>query len=186
VPEQERPQDQLAEAGLLRHDHPHLLHRNAQHPPGRGRHRAQVRPLAGEQADLAQELRPAMSRDNRLARLAAALDDPRLTGQHHDQVIGHVPVGEQHVSGGHVVLTAVPAQHLKLRHVQDRAAPGLSLLRSSLAAPGRGARRRSSSVRALKAACALPHRGPATSSQRQPPPAPGPQGGHAGDDSQTP
>ena len=82
-----------------------------------------------------------------------------LTGQHHDQVIGHVPVGKQHVSRGHVVLAAVPAQHLKLRRVQDRAAPGRSLLRSSPAAPGREARRRSSSVSALRAACALPHRG---------------------------
>src|SRR5712691_6318472 len=146
MPEQERPQDQLAETGLLRHDHPHLLHRNAQHPPGRAGHRAQVSPLAGEQADLAQELRPAINRDNRLARLTAALDDPRLTGQYHDQVIRHVPFGEQHLSLGHVVLTAVPAQHIKLRHVQDRAAPRLSLLRSSPAAPGRGVRRRSSCV----------------------------------------
>ncbi len=41
--------------------------------------------------------------------LAAVLDDARLTGQHHDQVIGHVPVGEQYVPGGHVGLAAVPA-----------------------------------------------------------------------------
>ena len=58
--------------------------------------------------------------------------------QQHDQVISHVPVGKQHVSRGHLVLTAVAAQHLKLRHIQDRAAPGLSLLRSCPAAPGRG------------------------------------------------
>ena len=79
MPKQERPQDQLAETWLLRHDHPHPLHRNAQHPSGRARHRAQVSPLAGEQPDLAQELRPAIRRDDRLARLTAALNDPRLT-----------------------------------------------------------------------------------------------------------
>jgi hypothetical protein len=62
------------------------------------------------------------------------------------------------------VLTAVAAQHLMLRHVQDWAAPGVSLLGSSADALGRGAQRRSSSVRALGAACALAHRGPVVSS----------------------
>jgi hypothetical protein len=49
--------------------------------------------------------------------------------QHHEQVIGQIPVGEQHLSGAHVVLSPVSAQHLKLRRVKDRAAPGLGLRR---------------------------------------------------------
>ena len=87
---------------LLRHQHPHLPGGNAQHPPGRARHRAQEYALPGQQADLAKELRRAIRRDNRLARLAAALDDPDLTGQHHDQVITHIPVCKQHFSCGNV------------------------------------------------------------------------------------
>lgn len=165
MPEQERPQDQLAEAQFLSHEHPHLPGGNAQHPPGRARHRAQVRALPGEQADFAKELRRAVRRDNRLAWLAAALDDPDLTCQQHDQVITHVPIGKQHVAGGNVMLAAVPAQHLKLRRVQDRTTPGLGLLHRTPAAPGGGARRGSRSVGALMAACTLPHRVPATSSE---------------------
>src|SRR6476620_8139859 len=68
------------------------------------------------------------------------------------------------------MLTAVAAQHLNLRHIQDRAAPGLSLLRGCPAAPGRGPRRKTSYVRALRAACGLPHRGPTASSETEPPP----------------
>src|SRR5690348_16409382 len=130
MPQQERPQDQLAQAQLLRHQHPYLPGGNAQHPPGRARHRAQEYVLAGEQADLAQELRRAIRRDNRLARLTVPFDDPDPTCQHRDQVITHIPVGKQHIAGGNVVLTAIPAQYLKLRRVQDRAAPSLGLLRA--------------------------------------------------------
>jgi hypothetical protein len=126
-------------------------------------------PLPGEEANLAKELRPAVRRDDRLAGLAAALDDLGFTGQEHDQVIGHVTVSEQHIPGGYVVLAPVPAQHLKLRRVQDRAAPCLTLLRGSAAAPGSRARRRSSSVSALRPACPLLHHVPATSCSRQPP-----------------
>src|SRR4029077_13847158 len=96
-------------------------------------YRAQVGALAREQADLAQELRPAIRGDNRFARLATALNEPYLTSQHHEQVIGQIPVGEQHLSGAHVLLSPVSAQHLKLRRVQDRTAPGLDLRRK---APG--------------------------------------------------
>jgi hypothetical protein len=141
VPQQERPQDQLVQAQLLRHRHPYLPGGNAQHPPGRARHRAQENALAGEQADLAQELRRAIRGDNRLARLAVPLNDPDPTCQHHDQVITHIPAGKQHIADGNVVLTAIPAQHLKLRRVQDRAAPSLGLLRRTRAAPGGGALR---------------------------------------------
>ncbi len=175
MPQQECPQDQLAEAQLLRHEHPHLLDGNAQHAPGRARHRAQVRTLPGQQADFAEELRRAVRRDNRLAWLAVPLDDPDLTCQHHDQVISHVPVGKQHLASRNVMLAAVPAQHLKLRRVQDRATPGLGLLRRTPGAPGGGARRRSRSVMALRAARTLRHHVPATSSQGEPPPGPGPQ-----------
>jgi hypothetical protein len=56
-----------------------------------------------------------------------------LTSQDHEQVIGQIPVGEQHLSGAHVALSPVSAQHLKLRRVQDRTAPGLGLRRK---APG--------------------------------------------------
>ena len=129
MPEQEGPQDQLAETGLLRHDHPHLLHGDAQHPPSRARYRAQVGALAREQADLAEELRRAIRGDDCLARLAMALDEPDLTSQHHEQVIGQIPGGEQHLSGAHVALSPVSAQHLKLRRVQHRTAPGLDLRR---------------------------------------------------------
>ena len=131
--------------------------------------------LPGQQADFAEKLRRAVRRDNRLARLAAALDDPDLTCQHHDQVITHVPIGKQHLAGGNVMLAAVPAQHLKLRRVQDRATPGLGRLRRTPGAPGGGARRRSRSVGAIRAARTLPHRVPATSSQGEPPPTPGRQ-----------
>jgi hypothetical protein len=63
------------------------------------------------------------------------------------------------------MLTAVAAQHLNLRYIQDRAAPGLSLLRSCPAAPGGEPQRKPSYVSALRAACGLPHRGPTTSSE---------------------
>jgi hypothetical protein len=62
-----------------------------------------------------------------------ALDEPDLTSQHYEQVIGQISVGEQHISGAHVALSPVSAQHLKLRRVQDRTAPGLDLRRK---APG--------------------------------------------------
>ena len=179
MPQQERPQDQLAQAQLLRHQHPYLPGGNAQHPPGRARHRAQEYALAGEQADLAQELRRAIRGDNRLAWLAVPLDDPDPTCQHHDQVITHIPVGKQHIAGGNVVLTAIPAQHLKLGRVQDWAAPSLGLLRRTRAAPGGGARRRSRSVRALRAARTLPHRVPATSLTRRTAAGPWPAGAAA-------
>jgi hypothetical protein len=61
------------------------------------------------------------------------------------------------------VLTAVTAQYLKLRRVQDRASPGVSLLGSYSDAPGRGPRRRSTSVSAPGVVCALAHRGPVVS-----------------------
>ena len=140
MPEQERPQDQLAETGLLGHDHPHLRRREPQHPPGRGHHRTQVDALAGEQADLAQELRPAIRGDHRLARLAEALDDPDPASQHHEQVVGQIPVGEQHLSGAGVVLSPVSAQHLKLRRVpgRDCARPEPAAKGSRWAAPRRG------------------------------------------------
>src|SRR5277367_431573 len=117
MPEQKGPQDQLAETRLLRHDHPHLLDGNAQHPPGRGCYRAQVGALTGEQADLAEELRPAIRGDDCLAWLAVALDEPDLTSQYYEQVIGQIPGGEQHISRAHVALSPVSAQHLKLRRV---------------------------------------------------------------------
>jgi hypothetical protein len=53
-------------------------------------------------------------------------------------VVGQIPVGEQHVSGAHVVLSPVSAQHLKLRRIQDRTAPGLSLRRKAPGGLGRG------------------------------------------------
>ena len=68
------------------------------------------------------------------------------------------------------MLTAVAAQYLNLRHIQDRAAPSLSLLRSCPAAPGREPRRKPSYVISLRAPCALPHRRPTTSSETEPPP----------------
>src|SRR5260370_24738319 len=131
MPEEERPQDQLAEAELLGHAPPYLAHGNAQHPPSRAGRRAEIDPLPGEEANLAKELRPAVRRDNRLPRLAAALDNLGFTGQKHDQVIGHITVGEQHIPGGYVVLPPLPSHHLKLRTPQDRAAPPLTLLRTS-------------------------------------------------------
>jgi hypothetical protein len=168
VPQQERPQDQLAQAQLLRHQHPYLPDGNPQHPPGRAGHRAQEYALPGQQADLAQELRRAVRGDDRFPRLAAQFDDPDPASQHHNQVITHIPVGEQHIADGNVMLTAIPAQHLKLRRVQDRAASSLGLLRRTRAAHGGGARRRSGSARAFRAARTLPHRVPATSSQQEP------------------
>ena len=103
------------------------------------RHGTQVGPLAGEEPDLADELRRAVGRDDRLARLAVALEDPDLAGQHHDQVVGVVAVGEQHISGGYVLFTAVPAQHLKLGcgQVTPLAGPSVLLAGFLLACRGR-------------------------------------------------
>jgi hypothetical protein len=123
VPEQEGAQDQVAEAGFAGHDDTQLRHGNRQDPPGRGGHRGQVGTLPGEHADLAQELRPAVPGDERGAGPAIPLDDLGGAVQHHDQVIGLVPVGEQHLASGHVALGAVPAQHLKLIGVQDGRPP---------------------------------------------------------------
>jgi hypothetical protein len=122
VPEQERAQDQVTEAGLVGHDGAQLRDGNRQDAPSRSGHRRQVGALPGEHADLAQELRPAVPGDERRSGLAVPLDDLGGAVQHHDQVIGLVPVGEQHLAGGHVTLSAVPAQNLKLGRVQDRGA----------------------------------------------------------------
>lgn len=163
MPQQERAQDQLAQRELLGHDHPHLLNPNPQYPSRGARHRTEVCPLAGEHADFSEELRLAVGGDHPLVWLAVVLGDPSLAGQHHDQVVCLIAVGKQHLPGGHLVLAAVPAQHLKLRCVQDRVAAGLHLLRSRCATAGR-ARRGSRSGRTARATCALLHRDRATPS----------------------
>jgi hypothetical protein len=114
MPEQEGAQDQVAEAGLMGHDGAYLRDGNCQHPPGRCRHRSQVNALPGEHADFAQELCPSVTRDERRTGLAVVLDDLGGPVEHHDQVVGLVPVGEQHVASRHVALGTVPAQHIKL------------------------------------------------------------------------
>jgi len=123
VPEQEGAQDQVAEAGFVGHDHAQLRDGHRQDPAGRGSHRRQVGTLPGQHADLAQELRPAVPGDDRGAGPAVPLDDLGGAVQHDDQVVRLVPVGEQHLAGGHVTLRAVPAQHLQLGGVQLRGSP---------------------------------------------------------------
>jgi hypothetical protein len=123
VPEQEGAQDQVAEAGFVGHDAAQPRGGNRQDPPGRGGHRGQVGTLPGEHADLAEELGPAVAGDERGAGTAMVLDDLGGAVQHHDQVIGLVPVSKQHLTRGHVALGAVPAQHLELPGVQGRGPP---------------------------------------------------------------
>jgi hypothetical protein len=94
VPEQEGAQDQVAEAGFVGHDDAQLRDGNGQDPPGRCGHRGQVGALPGEHADLAEELGPAVCGDVRGAGPTVSLDDLGGAVQHHDQVIGLVPVGE--------------------------------------------------------------------------------------------
>src|SRR4029453_13027776 len=65
------------------------------------------------------KLCPAITRDERRAGQAVALDDLGGTVEHYDQVIGFVPVSEQHVTSRHVALGTVPAQHVKLGLVQS-------------------------------------------------------------------
>ena len=140
MPEQERAHDQLAEPELLRHDHPYLSRGYAQHSPGRGRHRAEIDPLASEQSELTQELAGAVRRDDRLPRLADALDNLHLAVKDHNQVVGLVAVGKQHITGGDVVLAAVPAEDVELRRIQDRPTTSLGRLRGCLALAEPGCR----------------------------------------------
>jgi hypothetical protein len=148
VPEQEGAQDQVAEAGFVGHDGTEPRDGDRQDPTSRGGYRGQVGTLPGEHADLAQELRPAVPGDARGTGSAVPLDDFGGAVQHRDQVIGLVPVGEQHLASSHVALGAVPAQHLKLVSVQSRGPPrrrnqGITTAvtgtaTSSHAAPGAG------------------------------------------------
>ena len=95
VPQEEGPEDQLAQVELLGHDDPQLLGRDAQHPARRDRHGGEVHALAGEQTDLPEELRRSVAGDDALVGAAAVLDDLGLTGEEDDQVVGLVPIGEQ-------------------------------------------------------------------------------------------
>ena len=148
--------------GSLGHDDPQLRDGNRQDPPGRGGHRGQVGTLPGEHADLAEELGPAVPGDERRAGLAVPLDDLGGAVQHHDQVISLVPVGEQHLAGGHVTLGAVPAQHLKLAASRTGERPGAETRKSPPPSPARpGAAMRLSAPRPSvpsPTAGLLPHR----------------------------
>jgi hypothetical protein len=119
VAEQESPQEKVAQAGLLGHDPAQLLDRYGQHPARSGGHGAQERPLPGENADLTEELRGTVAGDDSSLRTAVSLDDVGRAGEQHDQVVVLVAVGEQHLTGRHGALAAVPAQHRKLIRIQD-------------------------------------------------------------------
>ena len=122
--EQEGPQDQVAQAWFLRHDPAQLRDRDCQNLSRGGGDRAQEGSLPGEYAYLAQELRRAVAGDGPRPRLAVALDDVSGTREQHDQVVGHVTSGEQHIASGYVAFAAVRAQDLELGRIQDRRTPG--------------------------------------------------------------
>jgi hypothetical protein len=50
-------------------------------------------------------------------------NDVRRAREQHDQVVGLVAVGEQHVPNSDVAFAAVPAQYSKLGRIQDRRTP---------------------------------------------------------------
>ena len=110
----------------MRHDHLHLSCRHTEHPPCRGRHRAQIGPLSGEQPEFSQELAGTIRRDDGLPWFAAMLDNVHLAVKDHDQVIGLVTVGKQHIPDDDIMLAAISAQDVELRRIQDRATPCLS------------------------------------------------------------
>jgi hypothetical protein len=87
--------------------------------------------------------------------MAVTLDDVGRAREQHDQIVGIVAVGEQHITSSHVAFAAVPAQHSKLGRIQDRRTPR-KRDQAIVAAVGRP--RGSSRSRASRAGCGRAHR----------------------------
>ena len=153
--QQEGPQDEVAQAWLLRHDPAQLRDRNGEDPPCGGGDGAQEGALPGEHANLAQKLRRTVAGDDPCPRMAVTLDDVGRARQQHDQVVGLVAIGEQHITSSHVAFAAVFAQHSKLGRIQDRRTPR-KRDQAIVAAVGRP--RGSSSSSASRAGCGRAHR----------------------------
>ena len=86
--------------------------------------RRQKHALTREQAYLAQRTRAAVLDDQLLIRRANQVDDLHPAFQHNYQVVRLVAVGEQHITGAHLDLIAVPAQSCDLRHAEKGALVG--------------------------------------------------------------
>jgi hypothetical protein len=123
VTQQEGPQDQVAQPWLLRHDPAQLRDRYRQDPPCGGDDGAEEGALPGQHADLTEKLRRAVTGDHARPRLAVTLDDVGRAREQHDQVVGLVAIGEQHITRSHGAFAAIPAQHTKLGRIQDRRTP---------------------------------------------------------------
>jgi hypothetical protein len=123
VTEQKRPQDEIAQARLLRHDPAQLCHRNREDPPRGGGDGAEEGALPGEHADLAEELRRTVTGDDGRPWPAVPIHDVGCAREQHDQIVGLVAIGEQHVTSGHVPFAAITTQHSELGRVQDGRTP---------------------------------------------------------------
>jgi len=93
--------------------------------------------------------------DDTCPRMAVPLDDVGRALQQHDQVVGLVAIGEQHITSSHVALAAVPAQHPKLGRIQDRRTPRKP---DQAIVAAVGTLRRSSTSSASQARCVGAHR----------------------------
>jgi hypothetical protein len=155
--QQQCPQDQVTQAGLLRHDPAHLRHRNCQHPPCGSGDGAQERALPRQHADLAEKLRRTEAGDHTCPRPAVTLNDVGRAREQHDQVIRLVAIGEQHITRSHLAFAAIPAQHPKLGRIQHRGTPRK---RDQAIAAAAGRPRGSSMSSASQAGCVCAHRKP--------------------------
>ncbi len=106
TPRHERPEDDVGELGLLAHELAELGDADAQHPSRPRDARHQVRPLPGEQAQLAEEPAVTVHGDEDVAGRVGA-EDLDLTVQHDPEVVRLVGRAEQHVAGVDRALLAV-------------------------------------------------------------------------------
>jgi len=79
--------------------------------------------LPSEHAELAEKLRRTVAGYDTCCGLAVIPDDVRRPREQHNQVVGLVAIGEQHITGIHVAFAPVPAQYFKLGSIQDRRTP---------------------------------------------------------------
>ena len=94
----EGAEDGVGEIGPGAHQVAELLRWDDQHPSGSADPGAEPRPLAGEQAELAEEAALAVAGDDDLLGALAA-HDLGLALQDHDEVVGVVAGTEQHLAG---------------------------------------------------------------------------------------